>query len=68
MFSTEEAIKDSQEKEPDSTDSDDSLADLPMWIDDAFDHPENPGGHQVVILIGIAAPVKTPLIGPPRQP
>jgi sugar lactone lactonase YvrE len=28
----------------------------------------NPGGHEFVVFIGIAAPVKTPLIGPPRRP
>lgn len=28
----------------------------------------NPGGYQVVAFIGLAAPIKTPLIGPPRQP
>jgi hypothetical protein len=30
--------------------------------------PTNPGGHQMVVFIGLAAPVKTPLIGPPRKP
>lgn len=38
------------------------------WLLDAFRNPENPGGHQVVVFIGIAGPVATPLIGPPRQP
>jgi streptogramin lyase len=28
----------------------------------------NPGGHELVVFIGLAAPVKTPLIGPPQQP
>jgi hypothetical protein len=28
----------------------------------------NPGGDGLVVLIGLAAPVKTPLIGPPQQP
>lgn len=28
----------------------------------------NPGGHAVVVFIGIAAPVRTPLDGPPRRP
>ncbi len=40
------------------------------WINDAF-HPDNvgnPGGHEVVVFIGLAGPVKTPLIGAPRQP
>jgi hypothetical protein len=27
----------------------------------------NPGGHQVVVFVGIAAPLRTPLIGPPRR-
>ena len=27
--------------------------------------PTNPGGHQMVVFIGLAEPVKTPLIGPP---
>ena len=26
----------------------------------------NPGGYQLVAFIGLAAPIKTPLIGPPR--
>jgi hypothetical protein len=28
----------------------------------------NPGGHELVVFIGLAAPIKTPLIGPPEQP
>jgi sugar lactone lactonase YvrE len=28
----------------------------------------NPGGYQIVAFIGLAAPIETPLIGPPRQP
>ncbi len=28
----------------------------------------NPGGYQIVAFLGLAAPVKTPLIGPPRRP
>ena len=28
--------------------------------------PENPGGHTMVVFIGLAKPVKTPLIGVPR--
>ena len=28
----------------------------------------NPGGREFVVFIGIAAPVKTPVIGPPRRP
>jgi hypothetical protein len=27
----------------------------------------NPGGHQIVAYIGLAAPVKTPVIGPPQR-
>lgn len=40
------------------------------WLLDAFDilDIKNPGGHEVVVFIGLAAPVKTPLIGPPEQP
>lgn len=30
--------------------------------------PTNPGGHQLVVFIGLGAPVKTPLIGPPVRP
>ncbi len=30
--------------------------------------PQNPGGHQMVVFIGLAEPVKTPLIGPPERP
>jgi DNA-binding beta-propeller fold protein YncE len=29
---------------------------------------ENPGGHQIVVLIGLAGPIRMPLIGPPQQP
>jgi hypothetical protein len=36
------------------------------WIIDAFTHLTNPGGHEVAVFIGLAKPVKTPLIGPPR--
>ncbi len=28
----------------------------------------NPGGYQLVAYLGVAAPIKTPLIGPPEQP
>jgi sugar lactone lactonase YvrE len=28
----------------------------------------NPGGYQIVAVLGVAAPVKTPLIGPPQRP
>ncbi len=27
----------------------------------------NPGGHQIVAFLGLAAPLKTPVIGPPRR-
>ncbi len=30
--------------------------------------PANPGGFQIVAFLGLAAPVHTPLIGPPEQP
>lgn len=36
------------------------------WTNLVF--PSNPGGHELVVFIGLAAPVKTPLIGPPQQP
>ena len=29
---------------------------------------ENPGGHELVVFLGLAAPIKTPLIGPPERP
>ena len=38
------------------------------WILDAPSNQQNPGGHELVVFIGVAAPVKTPLIGPPQQP
>ncbi len=28
----------------------------------------NPGGHALVVFIGLAAPIRTPLIGPPQRP
>ncbi len=28
----------------------------------------NPGGYQIVAYLGMAAPIKTPLIGEPEQP
>ena len=27
----------------------------------------NPGGHEMVVFVGLAAPVRTPLLGPPRS-
>jgi hypothetical protein len=30
--------------------------------------PANPGGHEMVVFVGLAAPVKTPMAGPPQQP
>jgi hypothetical protein len=38
------------------------------WLLEAFQTPENPGGHEVVVFIGLASPVRTPLIGVPRKP
>ncbi len=35
------------------------------WLQVPFQ--TNPGGHQIVAYIGLAAPVKTPVIGPPRH-
>lgn len=29
---------------------------------------ENPGGYQIVAFVGLAKPIRTPLIGPPQQP
>lgn len=42
-----------------------------LWITNNWKQvslPSNPGGYQVVIMVGAAAPVKTPLIGTPRSP
>ena len=38
------------------------------WVLEGFTNRTNPGGHQVVVFIGLAAPLKTPVIGPPEQP
>ena len=35
------------------------------WLRDAMG--QNPGGHEIVVFIGLAKPVKTPLIGPPNS-
>ena len=37
------------------------------WLNDGFT-VENPGSHEMVVFIGLAAPIKSPLIGPPQQP
>ena len=34
------------------------------WLQVPFQ--TNPGGHQIVDFVGLAAPLKTPVIGPPR--
>jgi len=42
-----------------------------VWVPDNWmkhQLPTNPGGHAMVELIGLAAPVKTPMFGPPQQP
>jgi hypothetical protein len=42
-----------------------------LWITNNWKQvplPSNPGGYQVVIMVGAAAPVKTPLIGTPSSP
>ena len=42
-----------------------------VWLANNWEidpYPTNPGGHQLVVFIGLAAPVKTPLIGPPERP
>jgi hypothetical protein len=28
----------------------------------------NPGGYEIVAFVGLAPPIATPLIGPPRKP
>ncbi len=38
------------------------------WLIDALTNLDNPGGHEMVVLIGAAAPVKTPVAGPPGRP
>jgi streptogramin lyase len=38
------------------------------WILDGFNALTNPGGHEVVVFIGLASPVNTPLLGPPSRP
>jgi hypothetical protein len=43
-----------------------------VWITNNWKlHPKplkNPGGYQMVVYIGLAGPLRTPLIGPPRSP
>jgi hypothetical protein len=36
------------------------------WLKDPVQ--TNPGGDAMVVFIGLAPPVKAPLIGPPQQP
>ena len=41
-----------------------------VWLADNWKKApvlNNPGGNAIVVLVGAAAPVKTPLIGPPQQ-
>ncbi len=33
-----------------------------------FNPVANPGGYEIVAFIGLAPPIATPLIGPPRRP
>ncbi|WP_236244773.1 hypothetical protein [Streptomyces sp. CC210A] len=39
------------------------------WADNWRDVPlqTDPGGHEMVVFVGLAAPVRTPLPGPPRH-
>jgi hypothetical protein len=42
-----------------------------VWLADNWELKPlqtNPGGHALVEFIGLAAPIRTPLIGPPEQP
>lgn len=42
-----------------------------VWVPDNWEKHElqtNPGAHYMVELVGLAAPVKAPLLGPPQQP
>ncbi len=41
-----------------------------VWLTnnwEIFAVQQNPGGHELVVFIGLAKPVRTPLIGPPQQ-
>jgi len=42
-----------------------------VWLANNWEHvplQTNLGGHALVVFIGLAAPVKAPLIGPPEEP
>jgi streptogramin lyase len=42
-----------------------------VWVPNNWKHipiRANPGGDGLVVFLGLAAPVKTPLIGPPQEP
>ena len=42
-----------------------------VWVTNNWDmvpDQTNPGGHHLVVFIGLASPVKTPLIGAPKRP
>ena len=43
-----------------------------MWLTNnwknEFNPLGNPGGYEIVAFIGLAPPIATPLIGPPRRP
>ncbi|MGA9279500.1 prealbumin-like fold domain-containing protein [Ilumatobacter sp.] len=36
------------------------------WLLEGFSNPQNPGGRQVAVFVGLAAPVVTPRLGPVR--
>ncbi|MCH7948952.1 MAG: hypothetical protein IH875_00545 [Candidatus Dadabacteria bacterium] len=41
-----------------------------VWLTNNWEiiaDPENPGGHEMVVFIGLAKPVQAPLIGPPQK-
>jgi DNA-binding beta-propeller fold protein YncE len=41
-----------------------------VWVTDNWKivpPPNNPGGNAIMIFLGLAAPIQTPLIGPPRK-
>jgi sugar lactone lactonase YvrE len=41
-----------------------------VWLTNNWEiiaDPENPGGHELVVFIGLAKPIQTPLIGPPQK-